>query len=103
MLCHLHDGAHALDGQLHLVGNFLRRGFAAKILHKLFLHAHEFVNRLDHMHRDTDGAGLIGNGTRDGLTDPPRGVGGKLVAAAVLKFFNRFHKAHIAFLNEVEE
>ena len=103
MLGHLHDGAHALDGQLHLVGDFLRRGFAAEILHELFLHAHEFVDRLDHVHGDADGAGLIGDGTRDGLANPPGRVGGELIAAAVLEFFNRLHQAHVALLNEVEE
>ena len=39
----------------------------------------------------------------DGLANPPRGVGGKLVAAAVLEFLHRLHQAHVAFLDQVEE
>jgi len=38
------------------------------------------------VHRDADGARLVGDGPGDGLADPPRGVGGKLVAATVLEF-----------------
>ena len=103
LLGHLHDGAHALDGQLHLVGNLLRRGFATEILNELFLHAHELVDRFDHVHRDADGASLVGDGTRDGLANPPSRIGGKFVAAAVLKFLNRLHQAHVTFLNEIEK
>jgi hypothetical protein len=79
------------------------RGFAAEILDELLLHPHQLVDRLDHVHRDTDGAGLIGDRAGDGLADPPGGVGGELVAAAVLELLDRLHEAHVAFLDEVEE
>ena len=69
----------------------------------MFLHPHEFVDHFDHVDRDADGAGLVGDGTGDGLANPPSGVSGKLVAAAVFKFFNRFHQAHVAFLNKVQK
>ncbi len=55
------------------------------------------------MHRDADGAGLVGNGAGDCLPDPPGGIGGEFVSSAVFKFFDRFHQAHVPFLNEVEE
>ena len=103
LLRHFDDGADAVDGQLHFVGDFLRCGFAAEILQQPFLGAHEFVDRFDHVHRDADGAGLVGNGAGDGLADPPGGVGGKFIAAAVLEFFDGFHQAHVAFLDEIKE
>jgi hypothetical protein len=53
--------------------------------------------------RDADGAGLVGDGAGDGLPDPPRGVGGELVAAAVFEFVDRLHQADVAFLDQVEE
>jgi hypothetical protein len=36
--------------------------------------AHELVDRLDHVHRDADGARLVGDAAGDRLADPP-GVG----------------------------
>ena len=103
LLRHLQHGANALDRHLHFVGDFLRRRLAAEILDQLLLHPHQLVDRFDHVHRDADGARLIGDGAGDGLANPPGGVGGKLVAAAVFEFLDRLHQAHVAFLDEVEE
>ena len=55
------------------------------------------------MHRDADGAGLVGDGAGDGLANPPGGVGRELVAAAVLELVDGLHEADVALLNEVEE
>jgi hypothetical protein len=103
LLGHLEDGADAFDGELEFVGEFVGGGFAAEVLDEAFLDAHQFVDGLDHVDRDADGAGLIGDGACDGLADPPCGVGGEFVAAAVFEFFDGFHEAHVAFLDEVEE
>ena len=43
------------------------------------------IDRFDHVHRDKDGARLVGDGSPDGLTNPPRRVGGKLVSTAPLR------------------
>jgi len=53
--------------------------------------------------RDANGAGLIGDRARYGLQDPPDGVSGELVAAAVFKPFRRFHQPDVALLNQVQE
>ena len=55
------------------------------------------------MHRDADGAALIGDGPGDGLPDPPCGVGGKLEAPVRLELFRCLHQAEVSLLNEVEE
>ena len=55
------------------------------------------------MHRDADGASLIGDGAGDGLPDPPRGVGREFVAAAPFELVDGLHQADVAFLNQVEE
>ena len=55
------------------------------------------------MHRDADGAALIGDGPGDGLPDPPCGVGGKLEAPVRLELFRCLHQAEVPLLNEVEE
>ena len=103
LLGHFENGTHAFDRELNLVGDFIRRGFAAVFLHELLLHADELVDRFDHVHRDADRAGLVGDGAGDGLADPPSRVGRKFVAAAVFEFLDRFHEAHVALLDEVEE
>ena len=63
----------------------------------------ELVNRLDHVHRNTDRARLVGDRTSDGLTDPPGGIGREFIAAAVFEFIYGLHEADVAFLNEIEE
>ncbi len=60
-------------------------------------------HRLDHVHRDADGAGLVGDGAGDRLANPPGGVGRELVAAAIFVLVDRPHQAGVAFLDQVEE
>jgi hypothetical protein len=86
-----------------LFGQFLRRRLAADLVQHLAAGAHELVDRLDHVHRDADGARLVGDRAGDRLPDPPRGIGRELVAAAVLELVDRLHQADVAFLDEVEE
>src|SRR5580704_3488676 len=91
------------DRDIHAPGNFFRGRLAAKLLHQLTRSADELVDRLDHVHRDTDRAGLGGNGARDGLTNPPGSIGREFVTATVFEFIDRLHQANVAFLNQVEE
>ncbi len=76
LLGDLLDLAHAVGAHIHLGADLLRGRVAAEVLKQLALHAHELVDGLDHMDRDTDGTGLVGDGAGNGLTDPPRGVRG---------------------------
>ena len=103
LLRHLEHGADAFDGKLDFLGDLFRVRLATVFLDELLLHAHQFVDRLDHVHRDTNGAGLIGDGTGDGLANPPSGVGGEFVTATVFKFLDCLHEAHVAFLDQVKE
>ena len=63
----------------------------------------ELVDDLDHVHRDADGAGLVGHGAGDGLADPPGGVGGELVALGVVELLDRADQAEVALLDQVQE
>ena len=65
--------------------------------------AHDLVDGLDHVHGDADGARLVGDRAGDRLPDPPGGVGGEFVAAAILELIDRLHQADIAFLNQIKE
>ncbi len=55
------------------------------------------------MHRNADRTRLVGDRTCHSLSNPPGGIGGKFISAAVFKFFNGFHQAHVAFLDQVQE
>ncbi|CGX68838.1 Uncharacterised protein [Salmonella enterica subsp. enterica serovar Typhi] len=55
------------------------------------------------MHRNTDGARLVGDRAGDRLTNPPGSVGGELVTTTVFELIYRFHQTDVAFLNQIEE
>ena len=78
-------------------------GFAAGLVEELAAGADQLVDRLDHVHRDADGARLVGDRAGDRLADPPGRVGREFVAAAIFELIDRLHQADIAFLDEVEE
>ena len=97
------DLQHLLRRDVHFLGELFGRGLAAQVLEQLTLDAAELVDDLDHVHRDADGAGLVGHGAGDGLTDPPRGVGGELVALGVVELLDRADQAEVALLDQVQE
>src|SRR5882757_6678160 len=97
------DLQHLLRRDVHFLGELFWRGLATQILEQLTLDAPELVDHLDHVHRDADGARLVGHGARDRLADPPRGVRGELVALGVVELLDRTDQAKVAFLDEVEE
>ena len=99
----LHHLADLFQRHLQLFCQLFRRRLAADLVQHLPARAHQLVDRLDHVHRNADGAGLIGDAPRDGLADPPGGIGGKLVAAPVFELVHRLHQADIAFLNKIKE
>ncbi len=76
---------------------------AADLVQHLAGGAHQLVDGLDHVHRDADGARLVGDRAGDGLPDPPCRIGRELVAAAVLELVDRLHQADVALLDEVQE
>src|SRR5262249_45617154 len=98
-LSDLEDLPDLLDRHVHLGRDLFRRGLAAELLDELPRGADELVDRLDHVHGDADGASLVGDGARDRLADPPRGVRRELVATAVLKLVYRLHEADVPLLD----
>src|ERR1035437_4503807 len=75
LLGHLQNGAHAFDGHFHVVGQLVGSGLAPQFLHELLLRAPEPIDDLDHVDRDADGAGLVGDAAGNGLANPPGGIG----------------------------
>src|SRR5207248_5435324 len=56
-----------------------------------------------HVDRDADRPGLVRDGARDGLPDPPRRVGRELVTLAVVELLDRADETDVPFLDQVEE
>src|SRR5438309_6139330 len=92
-----------VDGNLQTIGEFLEHGFAAEFLHHFPAGAYHLVDVLDHVHWHAYRACLIGDGARNRLTYPPRGIGRELVAAAPFELLRALHEADVAFLDQIQE
>ena len=64
---------------------------------------HQLVDGFDHVHRNADGARLIGNAAGNRLPDPPGRIGAELVAAPIFKLVHRLHQADIALLDQIQK
>src|SRR5664280_1014911 len=102
-LCDLQHLANLRDWNIHALGNLFAARLTPKLLHQLTRGADKLVDRFDHVHRNTHGAGLVGDRSRDRLSNPPRGVRRELVATTVFELVHGLHQADVAFLDEVEE
>ena len=75
----------------------------AQVLQQLSLDSAQLVDHLDHVHRNPDGARLVGHGPGDRLPDPPGRVGRELVTLGVVELFDRTDQAEVALLDQVQE
>jgi len=55
------------------------------------------------VHGQSDGLGLVGQGSLDGLFDPPGAVGGQLATLGGIEALHAFHKADIPFVDQVQK
>ncbi len=95
--------ANLVLGHFHAHGELFGRRLAPHFLQHLPGNAVQLVDGLDHVHRNADGARLIGNGTGDRLPNPPRRIGRELIAASIFELVDGLHQADVAFLNQVKE
>ncbi len=99
----LHHPPGLLDGDVGGAGGLLDGRLAALLLEQLLGDVAELGHRLDHVDRDADRPGLIGDGAGDGLADPPRRIRAELVAAAILVLVHGPHQPGVPLLDQVEE
>ena len=97
------DRAHLLDRHAQHFRQLIVGWFAAKFLEHAPLFTHQPVDRFNHVHRNANSAGLVGNRSRDRLADPPGCIGRKLEALQVVELLDGSNQADIAFLDEVEQ
>src|SRR5258708_5881293 len=93
------DLANAFASNREGLAYFFGSGLAPELLHQLLTGTSLLVNRLDHVHRNADGARLVRDGPGDRLANPPRRIRRKFVAAAPLKLVGALHEANVAFLD----
>ena len=79
----------AVDWHVHLFGEVFGGRFAAQFLAELFLRSHELGHEFHHVHRKTDGAGLVGDLTRHRLANPPHRISGELICPRFQCLANR--------------
>ena len=87
--------------QLHR--QLLRGRLPAEPLMHVPLDPAQLAEHLQHMHRQPDRAGRVGEPALDRLADPPHRVGGELVALGVVELLDRPDQAQVAFLHHVEQ
>src|SRR6516225_1481833 len=95
--------AYLFERNMKLLGKFLWRRLAAAFAKHLPTRTQDLVDSLNHVNGYTDGARLIRERAANRLSNPPGGVGRKLISAPILKFVDRLHQADIAFLDQIEE
>src|SRR5579872_2702959 len=99
----LHDALRFFEREPDGAGQLFHCRLAPLFLPQLFAFGFERRNALEHMHRNANRAGMIGDGARDGLANPPRGIRRKLVAAPIFVLFDPAHEPGVPFLDQVEK
>src|SRR5438477_9779116 len=87
----------------HAPRDLLDGRLAPQLLQQGALDPDQAVDGLHHVDRDADGPRLVRDGPRDGLPDPPRGVGAELEALLVLELLDRPDEADVPLLDKVQE
>src|SRR4051812_10649684 len=92
-----------LDRQSGRFGELVLRRFAAQLDLEPARRARQLLLALDDVNGDADRAGVVRDRALHRLANPPRGVGGELVAAAPVELLDRAVQAERALLDQVEE
>src|SRR5688500_5737922 len=87
----------------HPPSDLLLRGLSAQLLEQGAADPDEAVDRFDHVDRDADRPGLVGNGACDRLADPPRRVRAELEALLVVELLDSADETDVALLDEVQK
>ncbi len=97
------DVLNLLRRQAGGLTEFFHRGLAAELADEHALGAADLVELFHDVNRDADGATLVGQSARHGLTDPPCRIGRKLEATTPVELLDCANQAQRALLNKVEK
>src|SRR4051794_20606994 len=85
------------------LGDLVGGGLAPELGDELALGPADLVELLDDVHGDADRPGLVGQGARDRLANPPGRVRRELEALAVVELLRRADEAERSLLDQVQE
>ena len=98
------DGLHILSRHETRFKRQVGKGrLTAQFLQQLMAYLDQAANRLDHVHGDADGTGILEYVAADGLTDPPGGIGAETKSARRVKFAYGAQQSKVAFLNQIHQ
>src|SRR5450631_4377156 len=86
-----------------LVCDLVVGGVATKLLEQASRHPDELIDRLDHVDWHSDGAPLVGDGTSDRVSYPPRRGRAELAATMVGELRHDADESKVSLLEEREE
>src|SRR5438093_1570591 len=92
-----------LDRQGQRLGQLLRCGVPSVLLAVLHIGAAQLPDLVVHVDGETDLPPAVGDGTGDGLPDPPRCICGELESSAPVEQLDGPHQPDVALLDQVEE
>src|SRR5439155_13673572 len=78
-------------------------GLASQLRLEAALGGHETPHHLKHVDRNPDRPRLVRDPAREGLPDPPPGVGAEVNAALDVESIDRGDQPEVSFLDEIEE
>ena len=88
---------------LKLIGQLGIGGFPAQFVAEGGADPAQALDLVHQVHGEANGLTLVGEGTADGLFDPPAGIGAELHAAAGFEAIDRLHQAEVALGDQVED
>src|SRR5581483_5838190 len=94
---------HVVERQLRVLRDLLGRRIALERCDELAARAGDLLLALDHVHRNANGARLVGDAALDRLADPPRRVRGELEALAPVELLGGADQAEHTLLDEIAE
>ncbi len=63
----------------------------------------EATNAVAHVYWNADGASLVGDGARDRLANPPRGIRAKPISTGIVEFLYGLHQPQVALLDQIQK
>src|SRR5204862_5684546 len=97
------EARHARHGDSHLARDVVMAGLASQLRLEAALGGHETPHHLKHVDRNPDRPRLVRDPAREGLPDPPPGVGAEVNAALDVESIDRGDQPEVSFLDEIEE
>ena len=98
-LGHIHNSLDLFQLNSQMVSNFLLSRFSPKCLEQFRGPTPHFTQQFNHIRRNTDGAGLVSQSTRNCLPNPIGSICGKSETLGAVILFCGFHQTKITLLD----